>query len=131
VTYEISERQFNVVLALSNEGRYRYFVTKVAFWQQLWGIRAGDHWLVPTTPEGVEYFPLWPHPEFVRQVAGENWSGYQVAELDYEFMITVGLEELANDDAKIAVFPNMAWQSVFIDGRRLLRDLLIEGQRYE
>lgn len=129
--YKINEQQFNAVLALTNDARYQHFVSKVADWQQLWGVRTKNGWLIPVTPEGVEYFPLWPHPEYAQRVADVNWPGHEAEQLDYELLISGGLDELGNDNIKVAVFPNMAWQCILSDARQLVSDLRIEAQQYE
>ncbi len=129
--YKMNEQQFNAVLALTNDERYQHFVSRVADWQQLWGVRTKDGWLIPVTPEGVEYFPLWPHPEYAQRVADENWPGHEAEQLDYELLISGGLDKLGNDNIKVAIFPNMAWQCILSDARQLLSDLRIEAQQYE
>lgn len=129
--YKMNEQQLNAVLALNNEERYQHFVSKVADWEQLWGVRTNDGWLVPATPEGVEYFPLWPHPEYAQRVADKNWPGHKAEELNYAFLVSEGLEKLANDNVKVAVFPDMAWQCILTDARQLLCDLLSEAEKYD
>ena len=43
----MNEKQFESVLALDSFGRYSHFISKVADWEQLWGIKNEEGWLVP------------------------------------------------------------------------------------
>ncbi|WP_165840090.1 DUF2750 domain-containing protein [Motiliproteus coralliicola] len=128
--YKMNEQQFQAVNDLSDDERYRHFISKVADWQQVWGVRNSEGWLTPATPDDLDYFPFWPHPEYAQRIADEHWPGHEAEEFDYEFLITEGLEQLSNDGMKVAVFPNLGWQCLVLDAKQLLNDLLIESERY-
>lgn len=40
--YAMNQQQFEAVLALSSNERSHHFITKVADWQQLWGVNADN-----------------------------------------------------------------------------------------
>lgn len=65
--YRMNPQQYESVLALSSGDRSTHFVGKVADWQQLWGVKNEEGWLVPVTPHDLEYFPVWPHPEYAQK----------------------------------------------------------------
>jgi hypothetical protein len=129
--YKMNEQQLEAVLALSDHDRYKHFVSKVADWQELGGVRSEEGWLTPSPSEGITYFPFWPHKEYAQKVVDEHWPGHIAEELDYGFLISEGLSGLAKDSIKVAVFPNMSWQCVLTDARQLLEDLKAEAAQYE
>ncbi|RFA26586.1 hypothetical protein CAI21_16615 [Alkalilimnicola ehrlichii] len=65
--YRMSPQQYESVLTLSGADRSAHFVGKVVDWQQLWGVKNDEGWLVPITPDDWEYFPVWPHPEYAQK----------------------------------------------------------------
>ena len=129
--YKMSEQQFRAVDSLPDLDRYNHFISKVADWKEVWGVRTEEGWLLPITPEGVAYFPLWPHPEYAERVASKNWPGNHAEELDYKFLMSEGLEQLSKDGVKIAVFPNLTWQCVVADALQVRQDLFLESGKYE
>jgi len=129
--YEMNDAQLNAVLALPDEQRYQHFVAKVADWQELWGVRNDDGWLVPAMPEGVEYFPVWPHPEYAQKTADKNFPGHTAEELDFDTWMESMLIAFAEDNVKVAVFPNMEWRCVLADAGQLREDIRVESEQYE
>ena len=128
--YKINEKQFMAINSLSDHDRYKHFISKVADWHEIWSVRTSEGWLVPATPEGIEYLPLWPHLDYAQRIADEIWPGHVAEEFDYEFLVNEGFNQLGEDGVKIAVFPNMDWQCVLVDARQLLDDLKTEGLKY-
>ena len=50
----MNEQQFECVTALNSADRSSHFVGKVVDWEQLWGVKNDDDWLVPLTSEGLD-----------------------------------------------------------------------------
>ena len=128
--YKLNEEQFKAVNDLPDHERYKHFVSKVADWQQVWGVRSVDGWLTPATPDHQDYLPLWPHPEYAKRIADKHWPGHEAEEFDYDFLISEGLDILSRDGMKVAVFPNLEWQCILVDAKQLLDDLLVESEKY-
>ena len=87
VPYKMNEKQFEAVSALESFDRYDHFISKVADWEQLWGAKSDEGWLVPVAPEDFEYFPLWPHPEYAQKITDENFPGHTATEISLEELI--------------------------------------------
>ncbi|PTB88354.1 hypothetical protein C9928_06480, partial [Pseudidiomarina aestuarii] len=109
VPYKMTDKQYEAVLALDSFKRYDHFLSRVADWQQLWGVKNHEGWLVPLAPEDFEYFPLWPHPEYAQKITDVNFPGHQVAEISLEELLEHWLPLFAQDQVKVAVFPNSDW----------------------
>ncbi len=129
--YRMNEKQFDAVLALDSFDRYGHFVSKVADWEQLWGVKSDEGWLVPAAPEEFEYFPLWPHPEYAQKIADENFPGHSATEIGLGELLDHWLPLLEQDQAKVAVFPNKEWTFWCIEPHDLKEELLNEMAKYE
>jgi len=97
------------VLALGRSDRSSHFIGKVADWEQLWGAKNEDCWLVPMTPDNVEYFPVWPHPEYADRIIKERYPDYRAVEISTDEFISHWLPTLKEDSVKVAVFPDEDW----------------------
>ncbi len=129
--YKINAKQFEAVLALDGLDRYHHFVSKVADWQQVWGAKSGDGWLVPVAPEGFEYFPLWPHHEYAQKVSDENFPGHTATEISLEELLDHWLPQFEQDKIRVAVFPNKEWTFWCIEPKDLKEELMNEMTKYE
>lgn len=129
--YRMNEKQFEAVLALDSSKRYEHFLGKVADWEQLWGVKNKSGWLVPVAPEGFEYFPLWPHPDYAQGVADKNFPGHVATEITLRNLLETWLPRLEDDKVKLAIFPNNEWTFWCIEPWDLKEELLGEVAKYE
>ncbi len=131
VPYKMHEKQFEAIEALSNNDRFHHFISKVADWEQLWTVRNDEGFLVPVAPEGFEYFPIWPHPEYAQTITDINFPGHKVEEISIYDFLENWVPKLLDDKIKVAVFPNKEWTFWCIDADDLLAELMEEMQQYE
>lgn len=129
--YKINEKQYEGVLALDSSDRYDHFNSKVTDWQQLWGVKSEDGWLVPIAPEDFEYFPLWPHYEYAQKITNENFPGHTATEISLEKLLDYWLPLFEQDRVKVVVFPNIEWTFLCIEPQDLKEELLNEMAKYE
>jgi len=131
VPYKMNEKQYEAVLALDSFDRYDHFISKVADWQQLWGVKSEEGWLVPVAPEDFEYFPLWPHYEYAQKITDESFPGHTAIEISLEELLDYWLPLFEQDKVKVAVFPNKEWTFWCIEPQDLKEELLNEMAKYE
>ena len=129
--YKMNPQQYEAVLALSSADRSSHFVGKVADWEQLWGVRNGEGWLVPVTPENIEYFPVWPHPEYAQKMTDEHFPGHNAVEISLDEFISSWLPKFEKDNVKVGVFPNKEWVFWVMEPNDLLECLKEECALYE
>ena len=127
----MNPQQFKAVLELSSSDRCSHFIGKVADWEQLWGVKNSEGWLVPITPEDMEYFPVWPHPEYAQKIVDENFEGYQAVEISIQEFIDRWIPTFAEDNVKVAVFPDMYWEFWVMEPKDMLEVLQDEMAQYE
>ncbi len=129
--YVMNEKQFESVQSLDSNARFQHFVSKVADWEQLWAVKNDEGWLVPVAPEGFEYFPVWPHPEYAQKITDLNFPGHKAEEISLQEFLSHWLPLLQDDDVKVAVFPNREWTFWCIEADDLMAELVEEMRQYE
>lgn len=129
--YELNPEQYKAVIALDGEQRCSHFIRRIADWEALWGVRNEEGWLVPVTPEGFEYFPVWPHPNYAQTITDKNYPGHQATEIPLEEFMTEWLPRFEVDKVKVAVFPNEDWSMWIMEPSDLLEALADEIAQYE
>ena len=121
--YRLEEGQLEALLALPSEERYRHFLEKVADWEELWGARDEQGWLVQATSDGQTYITLWPHPSFAQDAIRRHFPGNFEEEIDFEFLLEQWLPLLKQESIKVSVFPNRQCHSVLVDADKFRADL--------
>ena len=127
----MNQAQFDSVTALSGADRSSHFVAKVADWQQLWAAKNNEGWLVPITSEGLEYFPVWPHPDYAQKIVNEHFPDHVAVEISLEDFLFHWLPTCEEENIKIAVFPNKEWVFWVMEPRDLAKCLMDEASLYE
>jgi len=82
-------------------------------------------------PEGFEYFPVWPHPEYAQRITDEHFSGHEATEISFEKFLFEWLPTFEIDKVKVAVFPNKQWQLWIMEPQDLAQCLRYEVEQYE
>ena len=129
--YKMNEPQFEAVTALSSADRSSHFVGKVADLEQLWAVKNNEGWLVPVTSEELEYFPVWPHPEYAQRIADDHFPGHKAVEISLNEFLSHWWPNCEKDKVKIAVFPNKDWVFWVMEPQDLAQCLIEEAEQYE
>jgi len=124
-------KHYENVLALTSEERYDHFLVKVADWEQLWSLYSKEGWLERTTPEGVKYISVWPHPDYAKEIAKEYYPEHIEKEISLKKFMNEWLPKLENDNIKIGVFPSQDGTNWLISPKELLEDIKSECKLYE
>ena len=99
--------------------------------EQLWAVKNSDGWLVPATSDNLEYFPVWPHPEYAQKIADEYYPGHVATEISLEQFMSHWLPTFVKDKVKVGVFPNNEWALWVMEASGLLECLEDEVAQYE
>jgi len=129
--YKLNPEQYKSVVSLDGEQRCAHFICRIADGEALWGVRNNDGWLVPAAPEGFEYFPVWPHPEYAQIITDKVYPGHRATEISLADFMTDWLPKLEADKVKVAVFPNEDWAFWVVEPSNLLVALENEVAKYE
>jgi len=129
--YKMNPQQFEAVLELSSSDRCSHFIGKIADWEQLWGVKNSNGWLVPITPDDLEYFPVWPHPKYAQKIVDENFEGHEAVEISIQEFMDHWIPTFDKDNVKIAIFPDMNWEFWVMEPKDMLECLQDEMAQYE
>jgi hypothetical protein len=88
----LSEKERSAVSALQPSARLEHFVKRVADWERLWCLAQPGTCL------------LWPHLAYAQSFLGAS-SSAGVEEVSLAEFMSLGLPRLANEGAKLSVFP--------------------------
>lgn len=131
MAYKLNEAQYKAVVGLGGAERCSHFIGKVADCELLWGVRNDDGWLVPITPDKLEYFPVWPHPEYAQKIADKHFPGHLATEIGLGEFIEDLLPRLEQDGTKVAVFPDEEWDLWITEPSNLREALANKASQYE
>lgn len=131
MTYTLNPRQYEAVLALGCDKRCEHFVSKVADNEQLWVARNPEGWLMPLTPQGLQYCPVWPHRDYAQNIVDEHFPGHQAVVLPLDRFMAQWLPNFERNKVKVAIFPNKAWEFQLMEPDDLLSCLKQEMTLYE
>ncbi|WP_158234183.1 DUF2750 domain-containing protein [Oceaniglobus indicus] len=93
------------VLGLDPEDRYWFSLARIAEHDRMWVIQGDDGVLMPVSPDGFEYLPVWPDRGLAQAMADLNHPGAMASEMEIETFRAEWLWDLADAAIKIAVCP--------------------------
>ena len=130
MSWTVARQEFEAVTSLPGDRRYLYCVKKVADWEELWSLRDEGGWALTGTPEGAEAVPIWPHTQYARACATEQWCGCEPASMPLDAWIEKWTPGMERDARLVAVFPTATNRGVVVDPKRFARDILEERAKY-
>lgn len=120
--WEIGEAEVREILALPPEGRKASFLQLAADWEEAWGLKDGNGWIV-RGDSGEETFPLWPHPAFATLCARGPWEGAEPERIALDDLLEDLLPLLAEDSIAVEVFPAPEARGLVVAPAELAREL--------
>jgi len=105
MTYKLNDKQFAAIVRLSDHERYDYFLKKVADWEEVWSLHSPEGWVELSADDGEECLPVWPHPDFAKAWAVDDWSDCQPKAIALDVWLERWTPGLEKDNTLVAVFP--------------------------
>jgi len=127
----LQEQEISAVLKTDAPTRYAHFVSQVADWEAVWGLRGPDGWVSASDKTEPLIFPVWPHEPYARMLAVDLWASATPTPIDVHEWVEKWLPGLARDRMKIAVFPTPEGKMVIVDPLQLRSDIEAELARLE
>ena len=122
MTYSLTQNEINAALALSNHQRYQHFLDKVAEHGEIWSLANADGW-VTLTSEGDNCLPIWPHPEYAKQWATNDWADCVPKSVKLDIWLERWTKGLTADETLLVVFPNLKEEALLVEPKDLDEDL--------
>lgn len=130
MSWDLHLEEREAVLRLPAPERYAYFVKRCGDWEQVWGLRDQRGW-VTAEHDGQALMPVWPHADYARACALDNWSDAEPEVIGLEDWLESWLPDLETRGQMIAVFPVPEGAGVAAEPRRVRGDLEAEADLYE
>jgi hypothetical protein len=121
--WEIDDAEVREIVALPGRGRYASFLQLAADWEEAWGLKDDNGWIVRGSDSEEEAFPLWPHAAFARLCIGGAWEGTTPERISLDELLDELLPLLEEDAIAVEVFPTPEDRGTVVDPGELLRDL--------
>jgi len=102
MSWEIDEDEARQILALPPGERAVTFFQLVADWEEVWGLKDSEGWIVARETDAL---PLWPHSVFAASCARGAWEGAAAEAMPLGELLEDLLPRLAEDGLTVAVFP--------------------------
>lgn len=118
------------IFNLSSEDRYGYFVRKVADTEEVWVIKEGEEYVTLGDNEEHVTIPVFPEKEFAELLLTDDWSNCIIETLEVHVFME-WLDQLQQENVKIAAFPKDDFTAVVIDPEEMKNHLLYELQQYD
>jgi len=129
--YDLNPEQAKSVLALDSSLRSNHCLGRIGDWEELWGVRNDEGWLVPCTPDDVQYFPIWPHPGYAQMTSDDRFPGHLPERIALSDFMSDWLPGLQADGVKVGIFPDMKWTMWIMEAKDVTTALEDEIAQYE
>jgi hypothetical protein len=130
VPYKINQQQIDRVLALPAAERYGHFIRRVADWEELWGLKTEEGWVMVGSKEGASCLPFWPHLEYAKLFATSEWADAIPERIELSTFMG-WLPKIERDGYFVAVFPTPLGKGVVVEPMKLRSGLAAECAQYE
>lgn len=127
----MDQAAFDKIMKMDGKARYHYFLDEAVAAKKVWAVCAEEGWLVLLTPEGEEYFPLWPHKEHAQKVADKYYPDHRAVEIGLDELLDNWMPLFINDNVLAGIFPDMDWSLWVIESVDLQEDLEEELEKLE
>jgi hypothetical protein len=129
MSWEFEESEVQQILALPAGDRAVTFFQLAADWEEVWGLKDEQGWVVAKDTDAL---PLWPHDAFAEACAQGAWDGAVPEPLPVDDLLDELLPLLEEDGLQVAVFPTPEDPGTLMPpgevGERLERELEIGGE---
>lgn len=129
----ITDAEYKGVTSLTAQERYSHFVRRVADWEEIWGLRTSEGWVMVGDDSGKQMIPVWPHERYANACAIDDWADAAPTVIELEAWMTRWLPGMTRDGVQVAVFPvaTERMSGVVVLPERLEKDLEAELENYE
>ncbi|HEY0514762.1 MAG TPA: DUF2750 domain-containing protein [Thermoanaerobaculia bacterium] len=101
--WDLGEDEARRLLALPAADRAVSFFQLIADWEEAWGLRDADGWVVSRETDAL---PLWPHATLAGACAHGPWEDAAPESVSIDDLLEDLLPLLEEDGLRIAVFPS-------------------------
>ncbi|MCK5881968.1 MAG: DUF2750 domain-containing protein [Sinobacterium sp.] len=124
MTYKLNDKQYSLAAKKEASDRYDYFIKKVCNFEEIWSLRSDEGWVELSDSDGEICLPIWPHPDFAKEWATEDWQDCTPAVIKLDVWLERWTQGLENDNTLLVVFPVGEDEGLIQTPEELHNDLL-------
>lgn len=119
----MNQKEIDNVIALQPIDRYRYFIKKIADWEEFFTLtdENGDYAL--SELDNHELFPVWSAKEFAELCKTDGWEKYNIKKLSLDDLEGEIIEFITTKNCLINVFPVHSNTGFVVSLKEFIRDL--------
>ena len=96
--------EFQATQALDADARYDHFMQQVVTTGEMW-ILKDEQGCMLLTAEGDDCIPVWPHPDYAKAWAAEEWAKCEPYAISLKTWLDRWVKGMEEDGLAVAVFP--------------------------
>ncbi|MBO1518485.1 DUF2750 domain-containing protein [Oceanisphaera pacifica] len=105
MSYSLTDTDQAAVEKMQDNERYNHFVNKVVEHQEMWILTDEHGCMMLTTEEDEDCIPMWPHADYAKTWAVEDWAECQPEAISMKTWQSRWLPGMEEDELLVAVFP--------------------------
>lgn len=121
--WEVEEGEIREILGLPAPERLAHFLQLTADWEEVWGLKDPDGWVIRRSDGEPRAFPLWPHKAFAAACTQGAWEGASPEAISLDELLDSLLPLLDEDGLRAEVFPTPTDGGVLLSSGELLHRL--------
>lgn len=122
MSYDVSEPELKTVSALSAAARYRYFLNKIADWQEVWSVGDEGGWAL-MSDGALEVVPVWPAKAYAAVVCQGDWADHEPKAISLSAWMERWTPGMTKDQRRVAVFPLADHTAIIVLPDKLAEDI--------
>ena len=122
-------KEVESVLKLDNYKKYRYFLKKIADYEEVWALKDEEGWVSLRMNE-ESFFPVWPKAEFAELCISGDWQGARCEVIELDEFLQNWIPGLKEDGIRVTIM----WyegSGIDVDWDGLSRDIEHDLEQYE
>lgn len=123
MSYNASEQEVVSVSSLPSNERVRYFLAKVADWEEVWSLADEDGWALYSSDSHRQLVPVWPASAFAKVCCVGIWKDYCPQAIQMVDWLSKWTPGMLRDGRSVAVFPTEFDLGVEMDPQVLASNL--------
>ncbi|MEM9889095.1 MAG: DUF2750 domain-containing protein [Bacteroidota bacterium] len=128
---KVSMKEIENVSKLKPFERYRYFIKKVADFEEVWTIKDQNDDFALSDIEEYTLVSLWSAEEFIQSNLNEGWKDCVPIKMDLEMLQNELYYVLVKNNYLVNVFPVNGRSGFVVSIEEFIRDLNLELEDYE
>jgi hypothetical protein len=126
----MNQKEFDSVISLKSFERYKYFIKKVADFEELWTIINVDGDYALSDVEDNVMITFWPKPKYITSNLTDGWENCKPKKLTLDDLENDIFDLIASHNFLINIFPVNGKSGFIVDLNEFARDLGEELKKY-